>query len=101
MANRNLCAGVPRYELAQLYDLTGKHVEALRLHAINRERYPRFYRGRYRLAMSLEMIANPDPDPEKQIKPTEVLNDALKILYQSGVRRRTRREPQKGTDSNR
>ena len=52
-------------QLAQLYDLTGKHVEALRLHAINRERYPRFYRGRYRLAMSLEMIANPDPDPEK------------------------------------
>ena len=52
------CAGVTRYELAQLYDLTGEHVEALLIHAINREQYPDFYRGRYRLAMSLEMIAS-------------------------------------------
>jgi hypothetical protein len=55
----NLCAGVVRYELAQLYDLTNRHAEALLLHAANREQYPRFYRGRYRLAMSLEMLANP------------------------------------------
>src|SRR5690348_8904541 len=34
------CAGVTRYELAQLYDLTGSHVKALLLHAINREQYP-------------------------------------------------------------
>ena len=60
VAQRNLCAGVVRYELAQLYDLTGRHVEALLLHAANRDQYPRFYRGRYRLAMSLEMLANPD-----------------------------------------
>ena len=59
---QHLCAGVARYELAQLYDLAGRHVEALLMHAINRERYPCFYRGRYRLAMSLEMITNPDPD---------------------------------------
>jgi hypothetical protein len=52
-------AGVARYELAHLYDLEGYHVRALRLHVINRSQYPRFWRGRYRLGMSLEMIANP------------------------------------------
>ena len=36
----------------------GQHLESLRLHALNREMHPRFYRGRYRLAMSLEMIAS-------------------------------------------
>jgi hypothetical protein len=56
----NECAGVARYELAQLYDLADRHVAALRLHAFNREQHPRFYRGRYRLSMSLEMIANPE-----------------------------------------
>jgi len=57
------CAGVVRYELAQLYSIQGEppeqHLTALRLHAVNREQYPRFYRGRYRLCMSLEMIADP------------------------------------------
>jgi hypothetical protein len=57
------CAGVVRYELAQLYSIQGEPHEdlltALRLHAVNREQYPRFYRGRYRLCMTLEMIANP------------------------------------------
>ena len=52
-------AGVARYELAHLYDLEGYHVRALRLHAINRSQYRRFWRGRYRFGMSLEMIANP------------------------------------------
>jgi hypothetical protein len=52
------CSGFVNYELAQLYDLGRDHVAALRLHAVNREQYPRFYRGRYRLGMSLEMIAN-------------------------------------------
>src|SRR5215831_861113 len=56
----NRCAGIVRYELASLYDLDGRHLAALRLHALNREQYPRFYRGRYRLAMSLEMICNPE-----------------------------------------
>ena len=45
VAHSNLCAGVARYELAHLYDLEGKHAEALLLHAKNREQYPRFYRG--------------------------------------------------------
>ena len=57
----NECAGVVRCDLAHLYDLTGHHSRALELHANNREQYPRFYRGRYRLAMSLEMIASSDP----------------------------------------
>jgi hypothetical protein len=78
-----LVSGVARYELAQLYDLQGNHVKALRLHAMNREEYPRFYRGRYRLGMSLEMIANPDfdlPEPET----TELL-DTLRILDRCGL----------------
>jgi hypothetical protein len=56
------CAGVVRYELAQLYTIQGEPGEnqltALRLHAVNREHFPRFYRGRYRLGMSLEMVAD-------------------------------------------
>ena len=52
-------AGVARHELALLYNLAGEHMKALSLNAINREQFPRFYRSRYRLGMSLEMIANP------------------------------------------
>jgi hypothetical protein len=78
VARGNLCAGVVRYELAQLYDLTGRHVEALLLHAANREQYPRFYRGHYRLAMSLEMLANPDPGLAEIDMAT--LKEALQIL---------------------
>jgi hypothetical protein len=83
VARANLCAGVVRYELAQLYDLTGRHVEALLLHAVNREQYPRFYRGRYRLAMSLEMLANPHAG-FAEIDNT-VLRDALRLLGRCGV----------------
>ena len=83
VARGNLCAGVVRYELAQLYDLTGKHVEALLLHAANREQYPRFYRGRYRLAMSLEMLANPDCTFDDADLAT--LKVALKILARCRV----------------
>ena len=77
------CAGVTRYELAQLYDLSGEHVKALLMHAINREQYPDFYRGRYRLAMSLEMLSRPG----RKISAAEapVLGYALKILYRCGV----------------
>ena len=78
--SRMLCAGIPRYELAQLYDIEDRHPEALRLHTINREQYPRFYRGRYRLGMSLEMIANPRfilPDDNKA---KEALCESLRIL---------------------
>jgi hypothetical protein len=78
VARGNLCAGVVRYELAQLYDLTGRHVEALLLHAANREQYPRFYRGHYRLAMSLEMLASPDYVFDKIDMTT--LEEALRIL---------------------
>ena len=81
VAHSNLCAGVARYELAHLYDLEGKHAEALLLHAKNREQYPRFYRGRYRLAMSLEMIANPDPGTRLNETELPVLNEALKVLH--------------------
>jgi hypothetical protein len=70
------CAGVTRYELAHLYDLTGDHVKALALHANNREQYKRFYRGRYRLAMSLEMIANSDLGEEER----DTFNAVLRIL---------------------
>jgi hypothetical protein len=77
-------AGVARYELAQLRNLQGDHVEALRLHAINREQYPRFYRGRYRLAMSLEMIANPDFGLLKD-KDRRHLRESLEILDRCGV----------------
>jgi hypothetical protein len=78
VARGNLCAGVVRYELAQLYDLTGNHVKALLLHTANREQYPRFYRGRYRLAMSLEMLANPHSGIDKIDMTT--LKEALQIL---------------------
>jgi hypothetical protein len=74
------CAGVTRYELAHLYDLTGDHVKALALHANNREQYPRFYRGRYRLAMSLEMIASLDPGPGMTEEEQATLDAALRIL---------------------
>jgi hypothetical protein len=59
-ASTRRSAGLVKYELASLLDLDGDHLAALRLHALNREQYPRFYRGRYRLGMSLEMIASPE-----------------------------------------
>ena len=85
VAGDNLCAGVTRYELAHLYDLKGRHVEALLLHAINRERYPRFYRGRYRLAMSLEMISHPEPGKKICAADVPKLDEALKILHRTGL----------------
>ncbi len=78
-ASGSCCAGVSRYELAQLYDIEGYHVEALRLHAMNREQYPRFYRGRYRLGMSLEMIANPKFELKGE-KTRVILGECLDIL---------------------
>ena len=84
LENCRLDAGVARYELAQLYDLAGHHVEALRLHAINREQYPRFYRGRYRLGMSLEMIANPEFQLSGK-EAAEALEESLSILHRCDV----------------
>lgn len=77
------CAGVTRYELAQLYDLAGEHVRALLIHAVNREQYPDFYRGRYRLAMSLEMLAQPGRTISAADAP--MLDYALKILNRCDV----------------
>jgi hypothetical protein len=77
---------VARYELAQLYDLEAQHVKALLLHARNREEYPRFFRGRYRLAMSLEMIAHPSFQPSNPPSglskgdPTDILIESLRVL---------------------
>jgi hypothetical protein len=76
-------AGVARYELALLYDLEGCHAEALRLHALNRRQYPRFFRGRYRLGMSLEMIANPNFQLKE--KDWDTFRESLRILGQCGV----------------
>jgi hypothetical protein len=83
-------AGVARYELALLYDLEGRHTEALWLHAFNREQYPRFFRGRYRLGMSLEMIANREFRPWDK-EASDKLGESLDILDRcrvtSGVKR--------------
>lgn len=78
-------AGVARYELALLRDLEGCHAEALRLHALNRQQYPRFFRGRYRLGMSLEMIANPQFGMEE--KDWSAFCESLRILGDCGVTR--------------
>jgi hypothetical protein len=85
VAGRDLRAGVVRYELAQLHELCAirRPVEALLLHAANREQYPRFYRGRYRLAMSLEMLANPHFRTDEIDMTT--LKEALQILDRCGV----------------
>jgi uncharacterized membrane protein YsdA (DUF1294 family) len=77
-------AGVARYELALLYDLERNHTRALWLHAINRKQYPRFFRGRYRLGMSLEMIANPQFGTLKK-EAWDDLRESLHILDQCGI----------------
>jgi hypothetical protein len=79
------CAGVVRYELAQLEDLERDHLAALRLHAMNREQYPRFFRGTYRLCMSLEMIADPEFPVSYPASARIVLDETLDILYRAGV----------------
>jgi hypothetical protein len=97
-ADSGRAAGVVRYELAQLLDLYAEDVDplalhalrlnSLRLHAMNRAQYPRFYRGRYRLAMSLQMISNP-VHPAFSAKDTKTaLDDTLKILRQAGLTKR-------------
>jgi hypothetical protein len=74
------CAGIVRYELAQLLDLQQEHLAALRLHAMNREQYPRFFRGTYRLCMSLQMIANPEFTVSDREQATAILNETLAVL---------------------
>lgn len=78
------CAGVVRYELAQLEDLEREQLIALRLHAMNREQYPRFFRGTYRLCMSLGMIANPEYTIFNPAAARVILDETLDILYRAG-----------------
>ena len=87
------CAGIVSYELAQLHDLGLDHLAALRLHAANREQYPRFYRGRYRLGMSLEMIANPGFTVTDVPETERMLDDVLGFLNRCGVTRNVTRQP--------
>lgn len=83
------CAGVVKYELAQLYSVRGQssadHLAALRLHVVNRERYPRFYRGRYRLGMSLEMMANPHVRFTDRTTTQRELDEILRVLSRCGL----------------
>jgi len=79
------CAGVVRYELASLEDLERRHLTALRLHALNREQYPRFFRGTYRLCMSLEMVADPEFTFLNPAAVRVILDETLDILYRCGV----------------
>ena len=62
----NADAVLGRYELACLYELLGKPLTALDLHLRNRVYQPWFLRGRYRLAMSLSMLAS---DPKLAVIP--------------------------------
>lgn len=78
------CAGVVRYELASLEDLDREQLIALRLHAMNREQYPRFFRGTYRLCMSLEMIADPHYAFFNPAAARVILDETLDILYRAG-----------------
>jgi hypothetical protein len=78
------CAGVVRYELASLEDLEREQLISLRLHAMNREQYPRFLRGTYRLCMSLGMIANPEYTIFNPAAARVILDETLDILYRAG-----------------
>jgi hypothetical protein len=93
VTGNNRCAGVVNYELAQLYDLGYQHLAALWLHAVNREQYPRFYRGRYRFGMSLEMVANPGFTFTKTADAERQLDEILDILNRCDGRTDLRREP--------
>jgi hypothetical protein len=55
-------AGVVGYELAALCEQDENNLKALMLHLSNREHYPGFWRGRYRLATSMSMLAGPLSD---------------------------------------
>jgi hypothetical protein len=93
IASSERCAGLVRYELAQLHDLGGDTVSALRLHAMNREQYPRFFRGRYRLAMSLEMITNPGFAFTDRDAVADLLDQILGHLRRCGLTRIDRCPP--------
>jgi hypothetical protein len=77
-------AGIVRYEQAQLLALQKNYATSLRLHALNRELQPRFYRGRYRLAMTLEMISNPEPCLSGDSATRQQLAESLNIISRCG-----------------
>jgi len=79
------CAGLVRYELAQLHDLGSNHLTALLMHAVNREQYPRFFRGRYRLGMSLEMAANRGLTFGNPSAVRYMLTEVLDVLHRCGL----------------
>jgi hypothetical protein len=79
------CAGLVRYELAQLHDLGSNHLTALLMHAVNREQYPRFFRGRYRLGMSLEMAANRGLTFRNPAAVRYMLTEVLEVLHRCGL----------------
>ncbi len=90
-ASTGRSSGVVRYELAQLLDLDGDHLAALRLHAMSLDQYPRFYRDRYRLGISLEMIATSGPpltDGGDGGEAERQLNEILGFLYRHPLKRR-------------
>ena len=89
-ASTGRSAGIVRYELAQLLDLEGDHLTALRLHALTLDQYPRFYRGRYRLGMSLEMIAAPGLPFCYDENPRQQLDEIFGILYRHQLTRGAR-----------
>jgi hypothetical protein len=82
----NRCAGLVRYELASLHDLGTRHLTALWLHAMNREQYPRFFRGRYRLCMSLEMAANDGLTFSNEEGARYTVGEVLAVLSRCGLR---------------
>jgi hypothetical protein len=84
-ASTGRSAGLVRYELASLLDLDGDHLAALRLHALNREQHPRFYRSQYRLGMSLEMIASPESVLIYDDDTKSRLDEILGILSRQGL----------------
>ena len=67
---------------------TKNHLTALRLHAVNREQYPRFYRGRYRLGMSLEMVADPGFRFTEREAAQDELDEILTVLHRCRLTRK-------------
>lgn len=58
--------GLVGYDLAAMYDLDGEYLNSLKLHLRNRVHYPRFWAGRYRLAITLSALAGLDFSSQKQ-----------------------------------
>lgn len=99
-------AGVAGYDLAGMYDLDGENLLSLLLHLRNRERYPNFWRGRHRFAISMGMLAGgPNFDSQWLVTantpngqdparwwndPVRVKNDIIQELRLAGLLRNFR-----------